>query len=58
MPTPYTSQDLSRIFDARVLTRGRTLCLAGGVEVKLDGEAITGTVQDQAGRHAVRLVPA
>ena len=58
MPTPYTSQDLSRIFDARVLTRGRTLGLTGGVEVQLEGNAITGTVQDRVGTHTVRLVPA
>jgi superfamily II DNA or RNA helicase len=58
MPTPYTSQDLSRIFDARVLTRGRTLGLAGGVEVALEGNAITGTVQDRESTHNVRLVPA
>jgi superfamily II DNA or RNA helicase len=57
MPTPYTSQDLSRIFDGRVLTRGRTLCLAGGVEVRLEGNAITGTVRDNQGTHDVRLVP-
>jgi superfamily II DNA or RNA helicase len=58
MPTPYTAQDLSRIFDSRVLTRGRTLCLAGGVEVQLEGNAITGTVEDRVGTHTVRLVPA
>jgi superfamily II DNA or RNA helicase len=58
MPTPYTAQDLSRIFDARVLTRGRTLGLNGAVEVALEGNAITGTVEDRAGIHAVRITTA
>jgi superfamily II DNA or RNA helicase len=57
MPTPYTSQDLSRIFDARVLTRGRTLGLAGGVAVQLDGDTITGTVQDRGVPYTVRITP-
>ncbi len=48
MPTPFSSQDLGRIFDARALTRGRTLGLAGGVEVQLNGDTIAGTVQDRA----------
>jgi superfamily II DNA or RNA helicase len=58
MPTPYTSQDLGRTFDARVLTRGRTLGLAGGVEVQLEGDSITGTVRDSAGAHVIRITPA
>ena len=57
MPTPFTSQDLSRIFDARVLTRGRGLGLAGGVDVQLDGDTITATVQDRAFSYNVRITP-
>jgi superfamily II DNA or RNA helicase len=57
MPTPYSSQDLGRIFDARVLTRGRTLGLTGGVEVELDGDTITGIVQDRAVPYTVRITP-
>ena len=57
MPTPYTSQDLGRIFDGRALTRGRTLGLAGGVDIRLDGETITGTVQDRAIRYTVSITP-
>ena len=57
MPTPYSSQDLGRIFDARVLTRGRSLGLAGGVEVEFDGETITGTVVDRAVPYTVRITP-
>ena len=57
MPTPYTTLDLSRIFDARTMTRGRTLGLAGGVEVQLNGETITGTVKDKADTHTVSITP-
>jgi superfamily II DNA or RNA helicase len=57
MPTPFTSQDLGRIFDARVLTRGRGLGLAGGVEVELDQDTITGAVQERGVVHNVRITP-
>jgi len=57
MPTPFTSQDLGRAFDGRALTRGRGLGLAGGVEVRLDDDTITGVVQDRAIRHDVRITP-
>jgi superfamily II DNA or RNA helicase len=58
MPTPFTSQDLSRIFDARALTRGRGLGLAGGVDVQLDADTITGVVHDGAFSYNVRITPA
>jgi hypothetical protein len=58
MPAPFSSQDLGRVLDARSLTRCRGLVLAGAVGVQLDGEAITVSVQDAAGHHAVRLKPA
>ncbi len=57
MPTPFSSQDLGRIFGARALTRGRTLGLAGGVDVQLNADTITGTVQDQALTHTVSITP-
>ena len=57
MPTPFTSQDLSRIFDARVLTRGRGLGLAGGVDVQLEGDTIVATVKDRATSYNVRITP-
>ncbi len=57
MPTPFSSQDLGRTFDGRALTRGRTLGLAGGVEVGLDGDTITGTVQDRAFSYTVSITP-
>jgi superfamily II DNA or RNA helicase len=57
MPTPFASQDLGRAFDGRALTRGRGLGLAGGVEVQLDNDTITGVVQDRAIRYNVRITP-
>lgn len=57
MPTPFSSQDLSRIFDARVLTRGRGLGLAGGVQVQLEADTIIATVQDRAFSYQVRITP-
>jgi len=57
MPTPFSSDDLGRIFDARTLTRGRSLLLIGAVEVGLAGDTVTATV-DQAGtRQTVTLDP-
>src|SRR5919202_55701 len=46
MPTPFSSQDLGRIFDARALTRGRSLGLAGAV-----------AVQHKDAAHGVRITP-
>ena len=57
MPTPFTSQDLNRIFDARALTRGRTLGLQGGVAVQLEGNTIRGSVQDSAVTYTVSITP-
>ncbi len=57
MPTPFSSQDLSRIFEARTLTRGRSLVLIGAVEVRLDGDTIAAVVEDRAGRNVVRITP-
>lgn len=57
MPTPFSSQDLGRIFDARALTRGRSLGLSGGVEVALEGDTVTGVVQDRLSTHTVSITP-
>ena len=57
MPTPFSSQDLNRAFDARSLTRGRSLGLAGAVVVRLDGDTIVGTVQDRDTNRTVRITP-
>jgi superfamily II DNA or RNA helicase len=57
MPTPFSSQDLGRIFDGRALTRGRTLGLAGGVDIQLEGDTIAGTVQDRAFTYTISITP-
>ena len=57
MPTPFSSQDLNRAFDARALTRGRSLGLAGAVVVDLHGDTILGTVQDRDTSRTVRITP-
>jgi superfamily II DNA or RNA helicase len=57
MPTPFSAQDLGRIFDARALTRGRSLGLAGGVEVALEGDTISAVVQDRAFSYTVSITP-
>jgi superfamily II DNA or RNA helicase len=46
MPVPFASDDLNRVFDARALTRGRTMVLLGSVEVSLDGDTISGAIDD------------
>src|SRR5271166_427075 len=55
MPTPFSSRDLGRIFDARAITRSRGL--SGGVAVQFDGNTITATVQDQSIPRNVRITP-
>ena len=57
MTLPFSSQDLGRIFDARTITRGRSLGLAGRVEVQLEGDTITAIVQDSGVEQNVRITP-
>src|SRR4051794_26644022 len=57
MPTPFASRDLSRVFDGPALTRGRSLQLTGGVEVRLDADTVTGVVEDRGGRYIIRIRP-
>ncbi|MFL5281896.1 MAG: DEAD/DEAH box helicase [Rhodopila sp.] len=57
MSTPFASQDLGRVFDGRVLTRGRSLQLTGGVTVQLDADTVTGTVEERGVRHTARITP-
>ncbi len=57
MPTPFSSDDLGRIFDARTLTRGRSLLLVGAVEVRLEGDVVTATVDQAAGKQTATLEP-
>jgi superfamily II DNA or RNA helicase len=58
MPTPYSTEDLSAIFDARVLTRGRTLVLLGAVDVALTGDTVTADVEDLGEVRKASLTPA
>ncbi|WP_428534725.1 SNF2-related protein [Rhodopila sp.] len=58
MPTPFSSQDLGRIFDDRILTRGRGLGVADNVDVRLEGETIASLVQDNGVVHSVTITPA
>jgi superfamily II DNA or RNA helicase len=57
MPTPFSSQDLSRIFDGRTLTRGRSLGLAGAVAVQLDGDTVSAVVQERSAHFRVSMTP-
>ncbi len=58
MPTPYSSDDLGRLFDAAILTRGRTLVLLGAVEVKLADDVVSGVVEDRGVKRTARAEPA
>jgi len=57
MPTPFSSEDLGRVFDAAALTRGRTMVLLGAVQVKLSGDVITAAVDDRGVRRTATLMP-
>ena len=57
MPTPFSSEDLGRVFDATALTRGRTMVLLGAVQVRLTGDVITATVDDRRIRRTATLMP-
>ena len=51
MATPFSADDLGRIFHPRTLTRGRSLVLIGAVEVAVDNAEITGAVEEGAKHH-------
>lgn len=57
MPTPFSSEDLGRVFDASTLTRGRTLVLLGAVEVQLIEDVITAAMDDRGVRRTATLMP-
>eukprot|EP01035_Chromulina_nebulosa_P055051 gene55051-75437_t len=52
---PFTSSDLGRTFDARSITRGRTLALLGEVEVEVDGASVQVGLAHLGQRHTGRL---
>ena len=57
MLTPFAAEDLGRVFDARVLTRGRSLVLLGAVEVALEGDSILATVEHAGFERKARITP-
>ncbi len=57
MPTPFATEDLSRLFDGQTMTRGRSLQLQQAVEVSLDGDTITGAVNDRGVRRTATITP-
>ncbi len=57
MLIPYSSEDLGRIFDARTLTKGRTLVLLGAVEVALADPSITAVVDHVGLQRTATITP-
>ena len=57
MPIAFSLEDLARSFDAKVITRGRSMNLLGQVDVEIEGDGLSGTV-DHLGMHqACQLTP-
>ena len=57
MLTPFSSEDLGRAFDARTLTKGRTLILLGTVDVTLQDPVIAVAVEHLGLRHTAVIAP-
>src|SRR3978361_2321756 len=57
MLTPFSSEDFGRVFDARTLTKGRTLVLMGNVEVTLADPSIAVVVEHLGLRHTASITP-
>ncbi len=58
MLAPFSSDDLGRTFDARTLTRGRSLVLLGAVQVRVSEDAITAAVEERGIKRTATLVSA
>ncbi len=54
---PFSSEDLGRVFDARTLTKGRTLILLANVTVELQDPAIAVTVEHLDQVHTATIQP-
>ncbi|MGI4951907.1 MAG: SNF2-related protein [Janthinobacterium lividum] len=54
---PFSSEDLGRVFDARTLTKGRTLILLANVQVALQEPAIAVTVEHLDQVHTASIQP-
>ncbi len=57
MATPFSSDDLGRVFDARTLTRGRTLVLFGAVDITMAGDSIRAKVDDLGVKQTASMTP-
>ena len=57
MLSPFSSDDLGRVFDARTLTRGRSLVLLGAVEVTLDAETVVAVVEHAGFQRRATITP-
>ena len=58
MLTPFSSEDLGRMFDSRILTKGRTLILLGTVQVTLQDPSVAVMVEHLDQRHTANFTPA
>eukprot|EP01037_Dinobryon_pediforme_P001868 gene1868-1898_t len=57
MPTPYSNEDLDRMFDEAALRRGRSIILLGQVDLTLEGDTIVGSVDHLGTHHEATLTP-
>jgi superfamily II DNA or RNA helicase len=55
---PYSAEDFDRIFDAPVLRRAQSLIMMGFAEATLQGDTITGTVEDKGTTRHTSITPA
>lgn len=58
MLTPYSSEDLGRIFAARTLTKARTLILLGTVEVTLADPSVAIVIEHMEQHYTAGFTPA
>jgi superfamily II DNA or RNA helicase len=57
MPTPFSSDDLNKVFDSTALKNGRSSVLLGAVTVRLADDVITGSVEHLNVVQTTRIVP-
>ena len=58
MLTPFSSEDLGRVFDSRTLTKARTLILLGTVQVTLEDPSVAVVVEHLDQVHTASFTPA
>ena len=57
MPVTFSAEDLGRVFEARTLTRGRSLVLIGTVQVSLTDDTIGGVIGEGDLAKTTSLLP-